>query len=220
MANDELGEIVKRELRGIDRRYLFWVQTAVETAPGSGESARDVDWNVLDWQLLREALDNWLDDLPPDTPEAWYRWPVSDDLRLCFIARARTAPGARGYGRMPSLSLADPDPFPELRFEDGGTGSLEALPVETVRDLAVGSRRLTIELVSHRAAWTTLYELMSTMGMSNTSEMSAQELEVHAAALGLVEEPPDGLGSFDDGWRAVNRLDVPPFDDPRLEDDR
>jgi len=69
--------------------------------------------------------------------------------------------------------------------------------------------------VSHRAAWTTLYEFMSAMGKSDTSEMNSLELEVHAATLGLVEEPHDPLGSFDEGWRAVHGLDVPMFNDPR-----
>lgn len=59
---------------------------------------------------------------------------------------------------------------------------------------------------------------MVAMGRSNTSEMNSLDLEVHAAALGLVEELPDPLGSFDDGFRAVHRLDVPMFDDPRRGD--
>jgi hypothetical protein len=218
MANDELVEVAKRELRAIDRRFLFWVALGVETASGSGASAGDVDWESLDWTSLREALGEWLDGLPPDTPEVAYRWPVNENLRLRFIAKPRTATGAPGYRRMPSLNLADPDPFPPLRFEDGETASFESLPIETVRELAVGSRRLAVELVSHRAAWTTLYELMSAMGTSNTSEMSSLELEAHAGALGLVEEPPDPLGSFDEGWRAVRGLDVPMFNDPREQE--
>jgi hypothetical protein len=50
-------------------------------------------------------------------------------------------------------------------------------------------------------------------------EMNAIELEVHAAALGLVEEPPDPLGSFDEGYRAVHGIDTPIVDDRRDEDD-
>jgi hypothetical protein len=220
VTSDELVEVAKRELREIDRRSLFWVGLGVETASGSGVSAADVDWESFDWPSLRDALDRWLDGLPSDTSEVLYRWPVSDHLRLPFFARPRTAVGARGYRRMPSFNLSDPDPLPPLQFEDGETASIESLPAETVRDLAVGNRRLAIELVSHRAAWTTLYEVMSAMGRSNTSEMSSLELEVHAGALGLVEEPLDGLGSFDEGWRAVNRLDVPLFDDPRKHPDQ
>jgi hypothetical protein len=59
------------------------------------------------------------------------------------------------------------------------------------------------------------YESMSAMGKSNTSEMASPELEVHAAMLGLVEDPPSELGDFDERWRAVHGLDVPTFDDPR-----
>jgi hypothetical protein len=215
MAEDELVEIAKRELGCIDRRFLFWVALGVETASGSGASAADVDWRLLEWSSLREALDEWLDELPANTAEVAYRWPVNENIRLCFIARPRTAMGAQGYRRMPSFNLADPDPFPSLHFEGGGTASFESLPIETVRELAVGSRRLVVELVSHRAAWTTLYEFMSAMGKSDTSEMNSLELEVHAATLGLVEEPHDPLGSFDEGWRAVHGLDVPMFNDPR-----
>ncbi len=82
---------------------------------------------------------------------------------------------------------------------------------------AVGTRRLAIELVSHRAAWEMLYDYMSATGKANTSELNSLELEVHAGTLGLVEEPPDPLGSFDAGWRAVYGLAVPTFDDPREE---
>jgi hypothetical protein len=220
VTGGEFVEVAKRELREIDRRSLFWVGLCVETAIGSGASAGDLAWESFDWPSLRDALNKWLDELPSDTSEVEYRWPASDNLRLCFSARPRTTVGARGYRRMPSFTLADPDPLPPLQFEDGETASIESLPIETVRELAVGSRRLAIELVSHRAAWTTLYEVMSAMGQSNTSEMSSLELEVHAGALGLVEEPPDGLGSFDEGWRDVNRLDVPLFDDPREQDDQ
>ncbi len=91
------------------------------------------------------------------------------------------------------------------------------MPIETVRDLALGHRRLAVELVSHRAAWTTLYELMEALGQSNTSELNSLELEVNAAALSLVEPVDDQLGSFDEGWRAVHDLDVPMFDDPRQQ---
>jgi hypothetical protein len=219
VTDDQLVEVAKRELRAIDRRFLFWVGLGVETTKGYGDSAADVQWESFDWPSLRDALDTWLDGLPSDTSEIFYRWPVSDHLRLCFFARPRTAVGARGYRRMPSFNLADSDPLPPLQFEDGETASIEALPVETVRELAVGSRRLAIELVSHRAAWTTLYDVLSAMEKANTSEMSSLELEVHAGALGLVDEPPDRLGSFDEGWRAVNRLDVPLFGDPREQED-
>jgi len=41
---------------------------------------------------------------------------------------------------------------------------------------------------------------------------------VQAAALGLVEEAEKVMGSFDEGWRAVQGVDVPVFDDPRRED--
>jgi hypothetical protein len=215
MAAGDLVDVAKHELREVDRRFLFWIALAVETASGSGASAEAADWRSFDWTSLREGLDAWLDGLSVDAPEAMYRWPVNDNLRLCFIAKPRSAAGARGYRRLPSLNIAEPDPLPPLRFEDGGTASLEALSIETVRDLALGHRRLAVELVSHRAAWTTLYELMAALGQSNTSELNSLELEANAAALSLVEPLDDQLGSFDDGWRAVHGLDVPMFDDPR-----
>jgi hypothetical protein len=146
-------------------------------------------------------------------------WPVNENLQLVFEARPRTTMGASGYRRMPSFDLAEPDSFPPLHFADGETALFESLPLETVRELATGNRRLAIKLVSHRAAWEMLYEMMVALGKSNTSEMNALELEVHAAALGLVEEPPDPLGSFDEGYRAVHGLETPMIDDPR-DDER
>jgi hypothetical protein len=217
MPGPDLQDVAKRELRSIDRRFLFWVALGVETATGSGASADDVDWESLDWATLRDNLDEWLDGLPADTPQVVYRWPVTDDLRLAFIAKPRTAPSAPGYRRQPSFNLADPDPIPPLHFADGETASFYELPVETVGELARGEKKLAIELASHRAAWDMLYGMMKAMGKSNTSAMNALELEVHAAALGLVEEPPDPLGSFDEGYRAVHGIDTPIVDDPRDE---
>jgi hypothetical protein len=42
--------------------------------------------------------------------------------------------------------------------------------------------------------------------------------ELDPDALGLVEEADKVMGSFDEGWRAVQGVDVPVFDDPRPED--
>ena len=217
-VSDELVKSAKRELREIDRRGLFWVRLGVETAPGSGASPDEVDWHKFAWASLRDALDTWLDDLGSDVAQAEFRWPVHDTLRLCFLAQLRRAASARGYRRLPSFTLAEPDPFPLLQFEDGETAALEDLRIETVRELASGHRRLAIELVSHRAAWSTLYGEMAALGRSTTAQMDPLELEVHAAALGLVEQVDKVMGSFDEGWRAVHGLEVPMFDDPRPED--
>jgi hypothetical protein len=217
-VSDELVNSAKRELREIDRRRLFWVRLGVETAPDSGASPDDVDWRAFTWAPLRDALDTWLDELGSDAEPAEFRRPVHDTLRLCFLAQLRRAPGARGYRRLPSFTLAEPDRFPPLQFEDGETAVLEDLPIETVRELASGHRRLAIELVSHRAAWSTLYEEMAALGRSTTAQMDPLELEVHAAALGLVEEADKVMGGFDEGWRAVHGLEVPMFDDPRPEE--
>lgn len=213
MTDDELIAVAKQELRSIDRRRLFSVALSVETTTGSGASASDVQWSSFAWTLLREALGEWLDGLAPCSV-ATHRWPITENLRLCFVAEPRRASRARGYRRMPGVGIVDPHPLPPLQFEDGDTASLESLSVEVVRDLAVGHRRLAFELVRDRAAWTMLYELMTALGKSNTSEMSNLDLEATAASLGLGEDISGGLRSFDEGWRAVEGLDVPMFDNP------
>jgi hypothetical protein len=59
---------------------------------------------------------------------------------------------------------------------------------------------------------------MAALGRSTPALMDPLELEVHGAALGLVEEADNVMGSFDEGWRAVHGLELPMFDDPRPEE--
>jgi len=84
----------------------------------------------MDWANVREAVNRWLGQLDstsldPSSSEAWLRLavPSREDVRLLFQARARGDAG-RGHKRQPSLVIAEPDPIPDLQFEDGATASL------------------------------------------------------------------------------------------------
>jgi hypothetical protein len=219
-GSDELRDEAARALGDVDERALFWVDVATLTHAGAG--AENVDWKTLDWAKIRNQADQWLATLDPDTlsPQsdaAWLTWPVPgrDDVRFGLHARPRMR--ARGYKRQPSLVIAKPPPPPPLQFEDGETASLYELPIETVRQFAQGHRRLGIELVSHRLTWDVLLRQMEHFGQTNTSEIEPLLLEPIASALGLVEAPPDPLGDFDEGWRAVHDIDMPLLDDPRQD---
>jgi hypothetical protein len=214
MANDELRSTAARELRHIDPRFRFWVALGVATPRGSDTSADDVDWTAFDWAPVRDELEAWLDGLPDDTPETTKPVPVNEELVLVFIATPRRA-DAVGYRRMPSFKYSDADPFPPLRFADGDAGSLESLPIGVARELAAGDRTLAIALPSHQEAWQMLAQQMDAQGLADTSPMHSVELEVYASMLGLVDPPAGPLGDFDEGWRAINRVDMPIVDDPR-----
>jgi hypothetical protein len=60
--------------------------------------------------------------------------------------------------------------------------------------------------------------MMLAADVVSTTQMPKIELEVYAAALGLVDDVPRGLGNFDEGYRAVNGIEFPVVDDPRPED--
>lgn len=217
-VSDKLKAKAVEELRGIDHQNLFWVDIAVATADGA--SSDDVDWEEFDWAAVRAQLDEWLPTLDADTLDpagsaATLTWPAPgrDDVLLVARARARSRE-MRGNTRYPSLAIADPEEIPELQFRDGTSGSLYALSIETVRDLATGEQALAIELPSHRATWLTLLEEMQHFGYGNTSEIARLLLEPTASALGFVAAP-DELGDFDETWRAINRVDFPIENDPR-----
>jgi hypothetical protein len=214
MADDELRTTAARELRHIDPRFRFWVALCVAKPRGTDASADDVDWTAFDWAPVRDMLEAWLDDLPVDTPESSKPVPVNEELVLVFIATPRSA-GAVGYRRMPSFKYSQADPFPPLRFADGDTGSLESMPIGVARELAAGDRTLAIALPSHQQAWQMLAEQMEAQSLSDTSPIHSVELEVYASMLGLVDPPTGPLGDFDEGWRAIKRLDMPIVDDPR-----
>jgi hypothetical protein len=176
------------------------------------------------WPSIREEAEAWLETLEPDTldpssEEAVLAFgvPDRDDVRLLLRARPRSLQ-ARGYNRQRSLVVAAAPPVtPALRFADGTSESLYALPIDTVRDLAAGLRKLAIELPSHRDTWEMLLDQMEHFGQANTSEMEPLVLEPFASALGLADPPPGDLGDFDEGWRAINNVEFPIVDDPRAE---
>jgi len=197
---------------------MFWIDTAVATL--SGSSAADVDWSTLDWAAIRIELDRWIDTLNPDTLDMQSAGaqfhvgvPSRDDVMLVFRARPRTEQ-ARGHQREPSLVIGERPPLPLLHFDDGSSGYLNNLSIEMVKGLAEGRRKLAISLPSNQDAWEMLLEEMQHFGHDNTSEMEPLLLEPTAAALGLTVQPA-GLIDFDEGWRVVNRVDMPITDDPR-----
>jgi hypothetical protein len=216
----ELEREAGRELRDLDARAYFWIDVAV--AKVHGTSADDVDWTVLDWPRLRDEAEAWLETLDPDTvdpstPDAVlpFEVPGRDDVKLLLRARPRW-PELRGYKRQRSLALATAPPeTPPLQFADGASESLYALPIETVRDLAAGRRRLAIELPSHHETWDMLRGQMEHFGQANTSEMEPLVLEPYASMLGLADAPPGDPGDFDEGWRAIHGVEFPIVDDPR-----
>jgi hypothetical protein len=215
MSNDELTTAAARELRHLDPRFRFWIALGISKPQGSHTSANDVDWTNFDWASLRDDLEAWLEDLSDDTaPETSKTFLVTDELALVFLVEPRRK-AAVGYRRMPSFKHSDPDPFPPLNFADGSTGALEALSIAAVSELAAGQRALVIALPSHREAWDVLREAMQAAGISSTSEMDRLQLETTASMLALTEPPSGPLGDFDEGWRAINRVDMPIVDDPR-----
>jgi hypothetical protein len=221
-GDEELKGQAGRELADLDAPACFWIDIAV--AKRQDASADDIEWTALDWHRIREEAEEWLETLDPDTldpstPAAVLAFdvPDRDDAKLLLRARPRSA-NSRGYKRQRSLVLADAPPdTPPLRFADGAAESLYALPIETVRDLATGRRRLAIELPSHSEVWGMLLDQMEHFGQDNTSKMNPLSLESFASALGLAEPPPGDPGDFDEGWRAIHGVEFPIVHDPRTE---
>lgn len=94
-----------------------------------------------------------------------------------------------------------------LHFVGGEEREFISLTRDEVGQLASGELRLIGQLASSRDAFAMIAHEMSSFGCERVAELHPFAIQAHAAMLGL-SESPDPLGSFDQGWRAIN--DVPP----------
>jgi hypothetical protein len=181
-------------------RSLFWFSfLELDARKFTGSGVHD-----LPLDDIREFFVSWVEGLEPDTKLETNEW-HGNGVRLKAQVLER-GPSTRGVSIWPSMSLLEPR-LPDVHFVEGERRQLISLTLDEVQLLASGELRLVGQLASSPSVLRMMAEEMQRFGYEQVADMHPYTIQTYASMLGLIEAHPD-LGSFDMGWRGLNR--VPP----------
>jgi hypothetical protein len=195
---------VYEALRPIDPEAQFNVGLAELNFRGT-PGHRPADFPASD---LAAFVDGWLDGLDPDAngESPTIAW-EGGGVRLVLRALGRSS-RSRGWKDMPSFNQLQPE-VGDLHLTSGERRRFIDMDREQIGRLAGGDLSVVGQGASYQDTFQGLAEEMDHFGWKTVADMPEPVMQTYAAMLGLTTATP-GLGNYDAGWRALNRI---PSDD-------